>query len=185
MTTPNDHKTETATLAGGCFWCLDAAYQQLKGVERVVSGYAGGDKPDPTYEQVTSGKTSHAETVQITYDPKIISYEDLLEVFWIIHNPTTLNRQGNDYGSQYRSVIFYVSEEQHKIAQDSIKKVAPLWPDPIVTEVVPLETFYPAEAYHQNYFAKNPGNAYCQVVINPKLTKLRKRFAQRLKSIGP
>jgi peptide-methionine (S)-S-oxide reductase len=181
MTTSQEPKTETATFAGGCFWCLDAAYQQLKGVTGVVSGYAGGKRPNPSYEQVTSGATGHAETVQITYDPTIISYDDLLEVFWIIHNPTTLNRQGNDVGTQYRSVIFYESEKQHQAAVASIAKVTPLWPDPIVTQVVPLEAFYPAEDYHQNYFAKNPQNAYCQVVINPKLVKLRQRFNERLK----
>jgi peptide-methionine (S)-S-oxide reductase len=181
MTTPLEHKTETATLAGGCFWCLDAAYTQLKGVEQVVSGYTGGKRPNPSYEQIESGATGHAQAVRITFSPEVIRFDDLLEVFWIIHNPTTLNRQGYDVGSQYRSVIFYESEAQHNAALASIERVAPLWPDPIVTQVVQLESFYPAEGYHQNYFAKNPQQAYCQAVINPKLTKLRQRFAERLK----
>lgn len=180
MTTPQEPKTETATLAGGCFWCLDAAYTQLKGVKRVVSGYTGGKRPNPTYDQVATGTTGHAEAVQITYDPAIISYRDILEVFWILHDPTSLNRQGYDVGAEYRSAIFYADESQHEIARSSIERVAPLWQEPIVTEVVPLGKFYPAEAYHQHYFAKNPHQAYCQVVINPKLTKLRQRFSERL-----
>jgi peptide-methionine (S)-S-oxide reductase len=180
MTTSNEPKTETATLAGGCFWCLEAAYSQLKGVLQVVSGYTGGKRPDPTYEQVVTGVTGHAEAVQITYDLGIITFHDLLEVFWILHDPTSLNRQGYDVGTQYRSAIFYANETQHKTALASIEAVAKLWTRPIVTEVVPLDVFYPAEAYHQHYFAKNPHQAYCQVVINPKLTKLRQQFSERL-----
>ncbi len=180
MTTPKELETETATLAGGCFWCLDAAYTQLKGVKRVVYGYTGGKHPNPTYDQVVTGVTGHAQAVQITYDPANITYRDLLEVFWILHDPTSLNRQGYDVGTEYRSAIFYADERQHKIVRSSIERVAPLWQRPIVTEVVPLGTFYPAEAFHQHYFAKNPHQAYCQVVINPKLTKLRQRFSERL-----
>jgi peptide-methionine (S)-S-oxide reductase len=180
MSHTSEPKTETATLAGGCFWCLDAAYVQLKGVKRVVSGYTGGQRPNPSYEQVVTGVTGHAQAVQITYDPTIISFANLLEVFWILHDPTSLNRQGYDVGTEYRSAVFYENEAQHQAALASIKAVAKLWPKPIVTQVVPLETFYPAEAYHQNYFARNPHQAYCQVVINPKLTKLRQRFSERL-----
>ena len=182
MTTPSNIQTETATLAGGCFWCLEAAYLQLRGVKAVISGYAGGVRPDPSYEQVVSGATGHAETVQITYDPTVISYTDLLEVFWIIHNPTTLNQQGYDRGTQYRSIIFYASGAQLAEAKASIAVVAKLWPDPIVTEVIPLEVFYPAEAYHQRYFENNPEQAYCQAIINPKLAKLREHFASLLSS---
>ena len=182
MTTPSDIQTETATLAGGCFWCLEAAYLQLRGVQTVVSGYAGGLRPNPSYEQVVSGATGHAETVQITYDPTVISYANLLDVFWIIHNPTTLNQQGYDRGTQYRSVIFYASAEQSVVAKASIAAVAKLWPNPIVTEVIPLEQFYPAEAIHQRYFDRNPEQAYCQVIINPKLVKLREHFASLLSS---
>jgi peptide-methionine (S)-S-oxide reductase len=178
----SEHKTKTATLAGGCFWCLEAAYSELKGVTGVISGYSGGKRPNPSYEQVVTGTTGHAEAVQISYDPAVISFSELLEVFWIIHDPTTLNRQGYDVGTQYRSAIFYADEAQHKMALAQVKAVAPLWPSPIVTEVVPLEAFYPAEAYHQHYFARNPHAAYCQVVINPKLTKLRQRFSERLVS---
>jgi len=182
MATPQELKTETATLAGGCFWCLDAAYAQLKGVKKVISGYTGGQRPNPSYEQVMTGVTGHAEAVQVIYDPKMISYSDILEVFWILHDPTSLNRQGYDVGTEYRSAIFYANESQHNEALASIDEVAKLWPKPIVTQVVPLETFYPAEAYHQNYFARNPNQAYCQVIINPKLIKLRQRFSERLVS---
>lgn len=172
---------ETATLAGGCFWCLEAAYQEINGVKGVVSGYAGGHITTPTYERVVMGSTGHAETVQVTYDPSIIGYADVLEVFWTIHNPTTANRQGNDVGTEYRSVIFYANDEQRRVAEASIQAVAKLWSDPIVTELVPLEQFYEAEAYHQNYYRNNPEQAYCQIVINPKLHKLREKFAARLK----
>jgi peptide-methionine (S)-S-oxide reductase len=176
-----NHRADTATLGGGCFWCLEASYQLIKGVKDVVSGYAGGNKPNPTYEEVSNGDTNHVEVVQISYDPSVINYTDILEVFWAIHNPTTPDRQGNDVGTQYRSAIFYMNEDQKKIAEESKAGVAKLWPDPIVTEIVPLEHFYPAEEYHQNYFKNHPEQAYCQLVINPKLQKLRQKFTARLK----
>ncbi len=173
---------EIATLGGGCFWCLEAAYHEIKGVTKVVSGYAGGHLDNPSYEQVCSGTTGHAEAVQVTFDPAIIPYSDILDVFWTIHNPTTLNRQGNDQGTQYRSAIFYANPEQQRQAEQSISAVAKLWDDPIVTELIPLTKFYPAESYHQNYFKNNPSQGYCQFIINPKLQKLRAKFAARLKS---
>ncbi|MBI4287752.1 MAG: peptide-methionine (S)-S-oxide reductase MsrA [Chloroflexi bacterium] len=177
-------KTETATLAGGCFWCLEAVFEQLQGVERVVSGYAGGHVPNPSYERVCSGTTGHAETVRITFDPKVISYREVLEVFFSVHDPTTLNRQGADVGTQYRSAIFYHTPEQKAEAGKVIKKLAAegVWGRPIVTEVKPFTAFYPAEEYHQGYYRKNPEQAYCQVVINPKLAKFREKFAARLKA---
>jgi peptide-methionine (S)-S-oxide reductase len=172
---------QTATLGGGCFWCLEASYQLIQGVEGIVSGYAGGEAHNPTYEQVVMGTTGHAEVVQVTFDSKTISYKDILDIFWAIHNPTTLNRQGNDVGTQYRSVIFYENDEQKSAAEQSKQEVAKLWPDPIVTEIVPLEKFYRAEEYHQNYFKNHPEQAYCQIVINPKLEKLRQKFEAKLK----
>ena len=174
---------ETATLAGGCFWCLEAVYDQMKGVESVESGYLGGKNPDPTYEQVCSGMTGHAEAVRITFDPAIVSYRDLLEVFFAIHDPTTLNRQGNDVGTQYRSAIFYHSPDQQKTAQAFIEELTKdqVFDDPIVTQVVPATAFYEAEAYHQEYFARNPAQPYCTYVVNPKVAKFRKRFAERMK----
>jgi peptide-methionine (S)-S-oxide reductase len=174
--------TELATLAGGCFWCLEAVYLELRGVSKVVSGYAGGHRPNPTYEQVCSGATGHAEVVQITFDPAVISFRDLLDVFFTIHDPTTLNRQGNDSGTQYRSAIFYHSPQQELVAREAVAAYTALqlWDDPIVTEVVPLEKFWPAEAYHQNYFATHPGNPYCAVVIAPKVGKARKVFFEKL-----
>lgn len=174
---------EQATLGGGCFWCLEAVFNQLRGVERVVSGYAGGTVPNPTYEQVCTGRTGHAEVVQVTYDPSVISFRDLLDVFFTIHDPTTLNRQGNDVGPQYRSIILYHTEEQKRIAEETIRQfdAEKRWPHPIVTEVVPLEAFYPAEDYHQRYFEKNPAQPYCQFVVAPKVVKARKVFAERLK----
>lgn len=176
--------TELATFGGGCFWCLEAVYEQLKGVERVVSGYAGGHVPNPTYEQVCSGATGHAEVVQITFDPAAIAYADLLDVFFTIHDPTTLNRQGADVGTQYRSVIFTHSAAQQAAATQAIQALsaAGLWRDPIVTEVVPLAVFYPAEDYHQQYFRRNPAQGYCQFVIAPKVAKFRKQYLQRLKA---
>ncbi|HMQ54417.1 MAG TPA: peptide-methionine (S)-S-oxide reductase MsrA [Anaerolineae bacterium] len=175
---------ETATLGGGCFWCLEAVYQDLVGVEKVVSGYAGGRVPNPTYREVCSGLTGHAEVTQITYDPAVISYDDLLTVFWRIHDPTTLNRQGADVGTQYRSTIMVHNEEQKAIAERSKAEAeaAKLWSDPIVTEIVPLAKFYPAEDYHQNYFNDNPYQPYCQMVIDPKVRKFRKEFQDRLKA---
>ena len=160
----------SATLAGGCFWCLEAVYVELEGVEKVVSGYAGGAIPNPSYEQVCSGRTGHAEIVQVTFDPGVVTYEDLLGVFFTIHDPTTLNRQGNDVGTQYRSAIFYHDDEQKAAAEQAIREItdARIWSRPIVTEIVPLTDFYPAEAYHQDYFKNNPYQPYCQVVVAPK-----------------
>jgi peptide-methionine (S)-S-oxide reductase len=174
---------ETATLGGGCFWCLEAVYNQLSGVESVESGYAGGRVPAPTYEQVCTGMTGHAEVVQITFDPAVITYRDILDVFFTIHDPTTLNRQGADVGTQYRSAIFYHSPEQQATAEQTIAdlEAAHLWDSPIVTEVTPLEAFYPAESYHQQYFERNPGQGYCRAVIAPKVAKFRQKYFARLK----
>lgn len=174
--------SEVATFGGGCFWCLDAAFRQLKGVEKVESGYAGGRRPNPTYEQVCTGTTGHAEVVQITYDPGVISFRDLLGVFFTIHDPTTLNRQGPDEGTQYRSVVFYHSPEQQKAVMDAIAelKANAVWERPIVTEVAPLTAFYPAEAYHQDYFNRNPNQPYCAAVVAPKVSKFRKAYFDRL-----
>lgn len=174
---------ELAVLGGGCFWCLEAVYQRVRGVERVINGYAGGQKADPTYEEVSSGTTGHAEVVQIEFDAKVITYEQLLEVFWHIHDPTTPNRQGNDVGEQYRSIILYIDEAQKAQAEASLTEVAqPLWDDKVVTEIKPLEVFYPAENYHQDYFNQNPDKAYCQVIINPKLQKFTQDFERLLKN---
>jgi len=175
---------ETATLAGGCFWCLEAAFQELKGVTKVNSGYAGGTVPNPSYEAVCTGRTGHAEVVQIEFDPAVVSYRELLEVFFTIHDPTTLNRQGGDVGTQYRSAIFYHSPQQRQEAEAVIAELeaGKVWDDPIVTEVVPLEAFYPAEEYHRDYFRRNPGQAYCRTVIAPKVAKLRKQHFERLKA---
>jgi peptide-methionine (S)-S-oxide reductase len=175
--------TEVATLAGGCFWCLEAVFDQLKGVERVQSGYTGGTKRHPTYEEVCSGATGHAEAVQITFDPAVISYQDLLEIFFTIHDPTTLDRQGPDTGTQYRSAVFYHSPEQKTTAEKVIKdlEAAHTWDDPIVTQVAPLEVFYPAEEYHRDYYRRNPNQGYCRLVIAPKVAKARKAFLERLK----
>jgi peptide-methionine (S)-S-oxide reductase len=176
-------RQEVATFAGGCFWCLEAVYDQLRGVEDVVSGYSGGRRPNPTYEQVCTGATGHAEVVQLTFDPQVVSFRDLLGVFFAIHNPTTLNRQGADVGTQYRSAIFYHSPDQKAVAEQVISELnsAGLWPLPIVTQVAPLEAFYPAEEYHQEYFARNPTQGYCQAVVAPKVAKFRKQFLDRLK----
>jgi peptide-methionine (S)-S-oxide reductase len=172
---------EVATLGGGCFWCLDAVFRDLRGVEGVVSGYAGGEVANPSYESVCAGTTGHAEVAQVTFDPEILSFRELLEVFFTIHDPTTLNRQGADRGTQYRSAILFHSPEQQATAAAVIADVQPLWNDPIVTEVAPLETFYPAEEYHQDYYRANPGQRYCQVVIAPKVAKARKEFLGKLK----
>lgn len=174
---------EVATLAGGCFWCLEAVYEQLKGVEKVVSGYTGGQIPNPSYEQVCTGLTGHAEAVQVTFDPALITYRDLLEVFFTIHDPTTLNRQGADVGTQYRSAIFYHSPAQKALAEQVMAEIsqAGIWDSPLVTELVPLDVFYPAEAYHQGYYRNNPSQPYCQVVIAPKVAKFRRKFFERLK----
>jgi peptide-methionine (S)-S-oxide reductase len=180
---PAHHDHETATLGGGCFWCLEAVYKDLKGVERVVSGYAGGQTLNPTYEQVCGGRTGHAEVVQITYDPKVVSFRDLLDVFFTIHDPTTKDRQGADVGPQYRSIILYHSPEQKAEAERAIADISErrIWRAPIVTEVVPLERFYPGEDYHQDYFELNPRQRYCQIVIAPKVAKFRKEHLARLK----
>ncbi len=174
---------ETATLGGGCFWCLEAVYQRVKGVQKVVSGYAGGQVENPTYEQVCSDTTGHAEVVQITFAPEIISYEDILNIFWQIHDPTQLNRQGNDVGTQYRSVIFYHNEDQKRKAMVSKRDLeqTAIFKKPIVTEIAPLTKFYPAEQYHQNYFNRNSNQMYCQLVIAPKLKKFKKSFTEYLK----
>lgn len=175
--------SEQATLAGGCFWCLEAVYDELRGVESVVSGYTGGHVPNPTYKQVCSEATGHAEAVQITFDPREVSYRELLEVFFTIHDPTTPNRQGNDIGSQYRSAVFYHTPEQADTARAVIGEIeaAGIWDAPVVTEVVPLAEFYPAEGYHQNYFRDNPNQPYCRVVVAPKVSKFRGKFLERLK----
>ncbi len=174
---------ETATLAGGCFWCLEAAFQDLKGVERVQSGYAGGRVANPSYEQVCTGTTGHAEVVQITFDPEMVSFDDLLHVFFTIHDPTTLNRQGVDVGSQYRSAIFYHTPDQKATAERVIAELQSehVWDDPIVTELKPLEAFYPAEEYHRDYYRRNPTQGYCSAVIAPKVAKVRKHFLDKLK----
>ncbi|TMI71985.1 MAG: peptide-methionine (S)-S-oxide reductase MsrA [Bacillati bacterium ANGP1] len=179
-------RTEIATLAGGCFWCLEAVFDDLEGVEDVVSGYSGGSVPNPTYQRVCTGDTGHAEVVQVTFNPDVISYRDLLRVFFTIHDPTTLNRQGADAGTQYRSAIFTHNETQEKVAEEVIAELndAGLWDDPIVTEVVPIEAFYAAEEYHQEYFRRNPNQGYCRMVIAPKVAKFRKQYLERLKKVG-
>lgn len=171
----------TYVLAGGCFWCLDAVYRQLKGVEEIVSGYAGGDLPYPSYDQVSLGTTGHAESVQITFDDSIIPEGTILDLFFLIHDPTTLNRQGNDVGTQYRSAMFYADDEQKAAFEAARDRAKEHWGDNIVTEIVPLEEFYPAEDYHQDYFNKNPGNGYCSIVIEPKIVKARAAYKQWFK----
>lgn len=179
-------RREVATLAGGCFWCLEAVFDQLQGVESVVSGYAGGARPNPTYEQVCSGATGHAEAVQLTFDPSVISYREILEVFFTIHDPTTLNRQGADVGTQYRSAIFYHSPEEEATARQVISdlQAAGLYDQKFVTELTPFPAFYAAEAYHQQYFRRNPYLPYCRAVIAPKVAKLRKQYLSRLKKVS-
>lgn len=173
---------EIATIGGGCFWCVEAVYLEIEGIEKVISGYMGGKIKNPTYREVCSGFTGHAEVCEIHFDTAVISFEDVLEIFWVSHDPTTLNRQGNDRGTQYRSVIYYHNDDQKSKAARSIETVAPtFWSDPIVTELSPLETFYPAEAYHQNYYKLNPQNGYCSVVIGPKVSKVRAKYKDRLK----
>jgi peptide-methionine (S)-S-oxide reductase len=175
---------EITTLGGGCFWCVEAVYQELQGVQSAVSGYAGGTVDNPTYYQVCSGTTGHAEVVQITFDPTIITFEDILYVFWRTHNPTTLNRQGYDVGTQYRSIILYHSEQQRAIAEQSKRDTdaSGLWPHPIVTEISPFTTFYKAEDYHQNFYRDNPYQPYCLAIIDPKIRKLRKELREKLKN---
>jgi peptide-methionine (S)-S-oxide reductase len=179
-----NQQTEITTLGGGCFWCLEAVYDQLEGVLDVVSGYMGGHITNPDYESVCTGKTGHAEVVQVTFDPSVITYTEILEIFFSIHDPTTLNRQGADVGTQYRSEIFYHSEEQKNTAEKVIAEIeaAKIWPNPIVTAISALDTFYPAEAYHQEYFQRNPYQGYCQVVVAPKVAKFRQKYAHRLKT---
>jgi len=174
---------ETATLAGGCFWCVEAVFDDLQGVKEVISGYSGGQTEHPTYQQVCSGTTGHAEVIQVIFDPSEISFKEILQVFFSVHDPTTLNRQGNDVGTQYRSAIFYHSDEQKQIAEEVIKEVTEegVYDDPIVTEVVPFDEFYEAENYHQEYFANNPNQPYCAAVVAPKVAKFRKKFVNRLK----
>ncbi|MFQ5578937.1 MAG: peptide-methionine (S)-S-oxide reductase MsrA [Anaerolineae bacterium] len=175
---------KAATFGAGCFWCVEAVFEQLRGVQSVMPGYAGGHVPNPTYRQVCTGSTGHAEVAQITFDPGVITFAELLDVFWQTHDPTTLNRQGADVGSQYRSVIFYHSAEQKTLAEASKAKLeaAGVWPRPIVTEIVPLGDFFPAEEYHQTYYRRNPTQPYCRMVIVPKLKKLNANFADRLKN---
>lgn len=174
---------QLATFGGGCFWCVEPIFDELAGVTEVVSGYSGGKRANPTYEQICSGATGHAEVVQIRFDPDRISYRDLLRIFFSVHDPTQLNRQGNDIGTQYRSVIFHHSADQERIAHEVIDELssAKLWPQPIVTEVSPLTAFYPAENYHQEYYFNNPGQPYCQIIIEPKVQRFRQQYAQRLK----
>lgn len=172
---------EIATLGGGCFWCTEAVYQQLNGVETVESGYSGGRIPDPTYEQICEGNTGHAEVIRLQFDNTIVSYRDILEIFFTIHDPTTLNRQGNDVGTQYRSVIYTHSEQQMAMAREVIAAMAHVWDAPIVTELQEAPVFYPAEAYHQNYFLNHPMQSYCAFVVAPKVTKFRQVFASRAK----
>jgi peptide-methionine (S)-S-oxide reductase len=186
MTGESDHPAsgpsrEVATLGGGCFWCLEAVFNRLRGVERVESGYSGGNSVNPTYQEICTGATGHAEVVQITFDPKAVSFDEILEVFFTIHDPTTLNRQGADMGSQYRSVIFYHNPEQKTAAERVIKEVGPHWQRPIVTEIVPFKAFYKAEAYHQEYYERYPDQPYCQAVIDPKVSKFRQKFLAKIK----
>jgi peptide-methionine (S)-S-oxide reductase len=175
---------EVATLGGGCFWCLEAVYDELKGVESVESGYAGGHVRNPSYREVCGGRTGHAEVVQITFDPQVVSFKQILQVFFTTHDPTTLNRQGADVGPQYRSAIFYHSPEQKATAEEVIQELtaAKIWPNPIVTEVTPISNYSVAEDYHQEYFANNAYQPYCQVVVAPKVAKFRKQFLEQLKA---
>lgn len=176
-------RSETATLAGGCFWCLEALFQDLRGIASVLPGFSGGTRPHPSYEEVCSGRTGHAECIQIEFDPDEISYRDLIEIFFAVHDPTTPDRQGHDVGSQYRSAIFYHAEEQRQTAEDVMATLPPdeLWEGKeIVTEILPFDVFYPAETYHRDYFTKNPQQGYCRVVIAPKVAQFRRRFADQL-----
>ncbi len=172
---------ESIVVAGGCFWCMDAAFRMVRGISSSVCGYAGGTAETANYNAVCSGNTGHAEAVQLHFDPAIISIDDILNIFWIIHNPTTKNRQGHDVGPQYRSAIFYNNQSQKQVADESMQRTQNLWDDPIVTELQPLQAFYPAEDYHQDYFAKNPAQGYCQIVINPMLQELRQAFKDKLR----
>ena len=187
MTTPLfsiPENREAALLGGGCFWCIEAVFDALKGVEDVESGYAGGPKANPTYEQICDGNTGHAEVVRVTFDPAAITFKEILTVFFTIHDPTTRNRQGNDVGTQYRSVIFYLDEAQQRIAEEVIAELSAqgLWDAPVVTEVTPYSNYFPAEDYHQEYFSRNPNQGYCSVVVAPKVAKFRKQYFDKLKS---
>jgi peptide-methionine (S)-S-oxide reductase len=175
--------TEVATLAGGCFWCIEAAFDEIRGVIKVESGYSGGTTTSPTYEQVCSGTTGHAEAVQVTFEPNVVSFQDILHIFFTVHDPTTPNRQGADMGSQYRSVIFYHNEKQKEIAEQVIRELEDqkVWDNPIVTQVVPFKKFYKAENYHNQYFSRNPNAGYCRVVIAPKIAKLREKYREKMK----
>jgi peptide-methionine (S)-S-oxide reductase len=179
-----EEKSKIAVFAGGCFWCTEAIFSELKGVQKVVSGYSGGKVANPTYDQVCTGLTGHAECTQITYDPTQVSFAELLEVFWMTHDPTTLNRQGADSGTQYRSAIFYTDEDQKQVALEYKAKLEKekIWSDPIVTEITKFEKFYPAEKYHQEYYQNNPNQGYCRIVITPKIEKFKKIFADKLKT---
>jgi peptide-methionine (S)-S-oxide reductase len=185
QTKPNatEKNYQTAYLGGGCFWCMEAVYKELNGVITVESGYAGGKTTNPTYKEVCTGSTGHAEIIKITFDPSIITYQDIIDIFWHVHNPTTLNQQGNDQGTQYRSVIFYQGDLEKQIAEKSMleAQIQKVWPDPIVTQIVPLDKFYVAEDYHQDYFANNPNQGYCVYVVSPKVEKFRKEFKEKLK----
>lgn len=174
---------ETTTLGGGCFWCLEAVYDQMEGVQSVESGYMGGKNPNPTYKEVCGGRTGHVEVVQVTFDPAVTNFREILEVFFTIHDPTTRDRQGNDVGTQYRSVIFYHSDQQRQIAEETIRDLnqAGIWDDPIVTQVQPAEAFYVAEGYHQEYFENNPNQSYCQFIVAPKVRKFREKFADKMR----
>ncbi len=176
-------ETNHATFGGGCFWCVEAALKELDGVSAVTSGYAGGDTENPTYKAVCSGKTGHAEVVQVAYDPSVISYEELLEVFFAVHDPTQLNRQGPDVGSQYRSIVLYHDDEQRRLAEAYVEALDEEYEDEVVTELAPLETFYEAEEYHQDYFEKNPNDAYCNFHAKPKVEKVREKFAAKVKQV--
>ena len=177
---------ETVTLAGGCFWCIEAVYKRLKGVVSVVSGYAASDAPNPSYQQVCTGRTGAAEAIQVTYDPAIISYDKILEIFWHLHDPTTLNRQGNDVGTQYRSGIYYTNEEQKRVAEASKQELeqSSTYKNPVITEIVPFTNFYPAEDYHQDYYDNNRYQPYCMLVIDPKVRKLLKEYSNEVKEVG-
>jgi peptide-methionine (S)-S-oxide reductase len=175
--------SELATLGGGCYWCLEAFYQRITGVESVVSGYSGGHVDNPTVDRVYEGDTGHAEVVQVTFDPAVITYREILEIFFVMHDPTTLNRQGNDVGDEYRSIILYNDDEQKAVAEDMIANFAPdLYPDPVVTEIVPLDKFWEAAEYMQDFYNKNPSQGYCMAIIDPKIQKLRQKFAEKFKT---
>jgi methionine-S-sulfoxide reductase len=173
--------TKSIILGGGCFWCIEAIFLQVRGIESVVSGYSGGDTSSPTYEQVCTGTTNHAEVIQLTYDENVITLAEILDIFWHLHDPTTPNRQGDDHGTQYRSVIFYQTEDEKQVINQVLEKIKPDWQNPIITQILPLDVFYPAEDYHQKYFNKHPNQGYCNLVISPKLHKLREKYFDKLR----